>query len=369
MTQVNVLMALADDELAVGKNHASNGEWIDITIRKVNILLFMDEDADWQTYLKYINIDLKFVEEKLLNLLSKYNKLFFKLDKCKDDLLVFKQAKLEAITFQLQNAELIKQNHVLHEQLKEDKRITESSSKNDVKENAFIPASMDYDHEMILKFKDWVERHHLDNKLPKFNIGRILVLESQVASLSSEVMPLTYQEHSRRERHGLGTLKHTKPETNNLQVRVFQDISLTLSGSLYMDSGYLRSMNDVKSYLHKYMEKPCPKYLRKSLHLLHMDLFGPVSHMSISHEKYTLVIVDEYSSQTNNGTKFRNQELESFCDEKGISQNFSSPYTPEQNSVPKRKNSTLIEAARTMMNGLVLSKHLWIEAVTIACYT
>ncbi|GKD68217.1 retrovirus-related pol polyprotein from transposon TNT 1-94 [Tanacetum coccineum] len=74
--------------------------------------------------------------------------------------------------------------------------------------------------------------------------------------------------------------------------------------------------------------------------------------MSISHEKYTLVIVDEYSSQTNNGTEFRNQELESFCDEKGISQNFSSPYTPEQNSVPKRKNSTLIEAARTMMNGL-----------------
>ncbi|GKC06662.1 retrovirus-related pol polyprotein from transposon TNT 1-94 [Tanacetum coccineum] len=32
----------------------------------------------------------------------------------------------------------------------------------------------------------------------------------------------------------------------------------------------------------------------------------------------------------NNGTEFRNSELESFCDEKGISQNFSSPYTPEQ---------------------------------------
>nr|GEV04221.1 retrovirus-related Pol polyprotein from transposon TNT 1-94 [Tanacetum cinerariifolium] len=71
MTQVKVLVALADDELVVGKNHASNGEWIDITMRKVNILLFMDEDADWQTYLKYINIDLKFVEEKILKLLSK----------------------------------------------------------------------------------------------------------------------------------------------------------------------------------------------------------------------------------------------------------------------------------------------------------
>nr|GEU59328.1 hypothetical protein [Tanacetum cinerariifolium] len=29
-----------------GKNHARNGEWIDITIRKVNLLISMDEDVD-----------------------------------------------------------------------------------------------------------------------------------------------------------------------------------------------------------------------------------------------------------------------------------------------------------------------------------
>ncbi|GJT57958.1 hypothetical protein Tco_0993012 [Tanacetum coccineum] len=33
VTQVKVLMALVDDELTVGKDHARNGEWIDITIR------------------------------------------------------------------------------------------------------------------------------------------------------------------------------------------------------------------------------------------------------------------------------------------------------------------------------------------------
>ncbi|GJY05935.1 hypothetical protein Tco_0371875 [Tanacetum coccineum] len=75
-------MALADDELTVRKSHARNGEWVDITIRKVNTLLSMDEDADWQNYLKYINIDLKFVEEQRLNILSKYNKMVFKLNKC-----------------------------------------------------------------------------------------------------------------------------------------------------------------------------------------------------------------------------------------------------------------------------------------------
>nr|GEU70655.1 retrovirus-related Pol polyprotein from transposon TNT 1-94 [Tanacetum cinerariifolium] len=35
VTQVNVLMALADDELTVGKSHARNGEWVGITIRKI----------------------------------------------------------------------------------------------------------------------------------------------------------------------------------------------------------------------------------------------------------------------------------------------------------------------------------------------
>ncbi|GJS80786.1 hypothetical protein Tco_0730667 [Tanacetum coccineum] len=34
VTQVKVLMALAEDELTVGKNHVRNGEWIDITIIK-----------------------------------------------------------------------------------------------------------------------------------------------------------------------------------------------------------------------------------------------------------------------------------------------------------------------------------------------
>ncbi|GJR34533.1 hypothetical protein Tco_1210217 [Tanacetum coccineum] len=44
--QVKVPTALDDDELIVSINHARNGEWFDITMRKVNILLSMDEDAD-----------------------------------------------------------------------------------------------------------------------------------------------------------------------------------------------------------------------------------------------------------------------------------------------------------------------------------
>ncbi|GJS35681.1 retrovirus-related pol polyprotein from transposon TNT 1-94 [Tanacetum coccineum] len=39
-------------------------------------------------------------------------------------------------------------------------------------------------------------------------------------------------------------------------------------------------------------------FINKPLHLLHMDLFGPVKPQTISHNKYTLVIVDEYSRYT-----------------------------------------------------------------------
>ncbi|GKA48329.1 retrovirus-related pol polyprotein from transposon TNT 1-94 [Tanacetum coccineum] len=55
--------------------------------------------------------------------------------------------------------------------------------------------------------------------------------------------------------------------------------------------------------------------------------------------------------------------------QKGIYQNFSSPYTPEQNGVAERKNRTPTEAARTMLLGFVFSKQYWTEVVATACYT
>ncbi|GJX77515.1 retrovirus-related pol polyprotein from transposon TNT 1-94 [Tanacetum coccineum] len=73
--------------------------------------------------------------------------------------------------------------------------------------------------------------------------------------------------------------------------------------------------------------------------------------------------IQESNSLSHQTGSSKNHELESYCDEKGISQNFSSPYIPDQNGVAERKNRTLIEAARTMLNGLVLSKHFWTDAV------
>ncbi|GJU58605.1 hypothetical protein Tco_1236371 [Tanacetum coccineum] len=45
VTHVKVPMALADDELTIGKNHALNGEWIDITMRKHGLILRLPRTA------------------------------------------------------------------------------------------------------------------------------------------------------------------------------------------------------------------------------------------------------------------------------------------------------------------------------------
>ncbi|GJT79883.1 retrovirus-related pol polyprotein from transposon TNT 1-94 [Tanacetum coccineum] len=190
VTQVKVLMALADDELTVGKSHARNGEWVDITMRKVNTLLSMDEDADWQNYLKYINIDLKFVEEQRLNLLSKYNKMVFELNKCRDELLILKQAKLDVVTFQIQNTELIKLNHALQEQLKEEKKINEKWLTSSKKVSQCISDQIPYQKKKILGGELLTEssskRNENENLFVPASMGRILVPESQAVNESIE---------------------------------------------------------------------------------------------------------------------------------------------------------------------------------------
>ncbi|GJX27621.1 putative ribonuclease H-like domain-containing protein [Tanacetum coccineum] len=124
--------------------------------------------------------------------------------------------------------------------------------------------------------------------------------------------------------------------------------------------------------------------ISQPLQMLHMDLFGPTSVRSINHKTYCLVVTDDFSrfswvfflatkdetsgilktfitgieNQINhkvkiircdNGTEFKNNDMNQFCGMKGIKREFSVARTPQQNRVAERKNRTLIEAARTML--------------------
>ncbi|GJR34407.1 putative ribonuclease H-like domain-containing protein [Tanacetum coccineum] len=72
--------------------------------------------------------------------------------------------------------------------------------------------------------------------------------------------------------------------------------------------------------------------------------------------------------RSDNRTEFKNREMNHFCDMKGIVRQFSVARTPQQNGVAKRRNRTLIEAARTMLADSMLLTTFWVEAVSTACY-
>ena len=61
--------------------------------------------------------------------------------------------------------------------------------------------------------------------------------------------------------------------------------------------------------------------------------------------------------------------MESFCTRSGISQEFSTPITPQQNGVVERKNRIIQEMARAMLHNKDVARNLWGEAVNTTCHT
>nr|GEX77280.1 putative ribonuclease H-like domain-containing protein [Tanacetum cinerariifolium] len=152
-----------------------------------------------------------------------------------------------------------------------------------------------------------------------------------------------------------------------------------------------------------YPPKPVPNS-KQRLHLLHIDLCGPMRIVSINGKRYILVIVDDYSRhtwvyflrskdetpkviktflkritillqshviivRTDNVAEFKNQVLKEYFDSVGISHQSSFVRTPRQNGVVECRNRTLVEAARTMLIFSHAPLFLWVEAIASACYT
>jgi hypothetical protein len=72
--------------------------------------------------------------------------------------------------------------------------------------------------------------------------------------------------------------------------------------------------------------------------------------------------------RSDNGSEFWNTYVEEFLDEEGIKHEFSAPYTPQQNGVVERKNKTLIEMARTMLDEYKTQDIFWAKAINTACH-
>ena len=71
--------------------------------------------------------------------------------------------------------------------------------------------------------------------------------------------------------------------------------------------------------------------------------------------------------RSDNGGEFTSEEFKDLCKESRIKK-LSTPYNPQQNGIAKRKNGTLMEAAKAMLHDQDLPMHLWAEAGRAVVY-
>nr|GEX23217.1 retrovirus-related Pol polyprotein from transposon TNT 1-94 [Tanacetum cinerariifolium] len=187
------------------------------------------------------------------------------------------------------------------------------------------------------------------------------------------------------------------------RITVRNDLLAGLPKFKYHKEHLCPSCEQGKSKRASHPPKPVPNS-RQRLHLLYMDLCGPMRIASINGKRYVLVIVDDYSCytwvhflrskdeapeviikflkritvllqslviiiRTDNGTEFKNQVLKEYFDTVGISYQMSSVRTLQQNGVVERQNRMLVEAARTMLIFSRAPLFLWAEAIATACFT
>lgn len=139
------------------------------------------------------------------------------------------------------------------------------------------------------------------------------------------------------------------------------------------------------------------------LELVYADLCGPFEVQSLGGSKYLLLFVDDFSRfmhayflrgkdesvkkfidhvnlsecqtgkkvrrlRTDNGGEFKGGAFGQECLKRGILQEFTAPYTPQQNGAVERRNRIVVEMARALLGDANLPKRLWAEAIGTAVH-
>nr|GEZ68331.1 hypothetical protein [Tanacetum cinerariifolium] len=177
-------------------------------------------------------------------------------------------------------------------------------------------------------------------------------------------------------------LSHLNLDTINLLSKY--DIVTGLPKLKFVKDHLCSSCELGKSKSKSFKTKNTPSSKRR-LQILHMDFCGPMRVESFNGKKYVLVIVDDYlrytwthflrckdetpevlidflkvvqrglhaqvrTVQTDKGSKFLNKTLHAYFAQEEIKHQTSTAQIPKQNGVVERRNRTLVEAARTMLN-------------------
>ncbi|KAJ9506620.1 hypothetical protein QJQ45_003854 [Haematococcus lacustris] len=140
-----------------------------------------------------------------------------------------------------------------------------------------------------------------------------------------------------------------------------------------------------------------------ALGLVHMDVCGPMPHAGRDGSRYIATFLDEHTGlsviqlltskdqvpaavqrviteletqsgqrckalRSDNGSEYSNKTMSAWCSSKGIQQQFSAPYCPEQNGKAERLNRTIMQATRSMLLTAQLPPGFWVDAALKANY-
>lgn len=158
--------------------------------------------------------------------------------------------------------------------------------------------------------------------------------------------------------------------------------------------------------LGNYTKTPFPSSDNRAigiLDLVHSDVYGLVSHVSLTGCEYYVTFIDNHSKKTwifflktkdkvfkrfqefkslvenqtwkkikvlrlDNGGEYTSIEMKDFCRSAGIKREYIVPYNPKQNGVAERKNKAIVGAARAMLHGQRFPFFLWFKRCNIVVY-
>ncbi|CAI7887020.1 unnamed protein product, partial [Closterium sp. NIES-53] len=119
-----------------------------------------------------------------------------------------------------------------------------------------------------------------------------------------------------------------------------------------------------------------PSLPQAPLQTLHMDVWGPARVRGKGHERYFLLVVDDYSRYTtvlplrrkDRGGEFSSDLLRDFCHLENIRQTFTLPASPQQNGIAERRIGMVMDVARTSMIHAAAPHFLWLFTVQYAAH-
>jgi len=133
------------------------------------------------------------------------------------------------------------------------------------------------------------------------------------------------------------------------------------------------------------------QYISRPLFVVHSDVCGPITPVSIDDKNYYVIFVDQYTHYCvtylmkhksdvftmftdfvakseahfnlkivnlyiDNSREYLSSDMRDYCVQKGISYHLTVPYTLQLNGVSERMIRTITEKARSMVNGAKLDK-------------